>query len=245
MRKITSIKLLSVALLSIAVPCLKADIVITWQGNIISGTDFNNTFGGGLNSDLAGLSYIATYTVDTSLGDLVAATGFASINGGTAYGAGNFASPLVSSILNINGQNYSFGSTLFGGYTRNATGGISQIYSEAQEQNGPAASILFHHLFLFNDSVPFPGLNESLNLAIASGATGYTQAFNSDGSVFYFSAGLSPTNVSIDTLDPNHPTVVPEPGSTALLILVCGGLAAYARRRNRCGQRPTYTHPAQ
>lgn len=235
MQRFIALKLIASALLCLGVPAAKADIVVvTWQGSIISGTDYNNTFGGGLNSDLSGKAYTATYKIDTTLGSLVTAPDYASLNGGTAFGAGNFTSPIASAILSVNGLDYGFASTLYGGYTRNATSGISQIYTEAQQQNGPAVSILYNQLFLFNSSVLFPGLNESLNLPITTGGAGYTQAFNSDASVWFFNANLNPTNVSIETLDPNTPTgptVVPEPGTTAVLIFALGGVAAYARRR--------------
>src|ERR1700687_307532 len=74
---------------------------VTYTGRVSQGTDTLGVFGG---ESLVGLSWVATYTFDTSLGYIFSSP-FGNYNyayGGSAYAAGH-PSPVLSSMITING----------------------------------------------------------------------------------------------------------------------------------------------
>src|ERR1700687_869903 len=72
---------------------------VTYTGTVYQGTDTLGVFGGG---SLVGLSWVATYTYDTSLGYRDTTTNHDNVWGGPYYGSTS-TSPVLSSMITING----------------------------------------------------------------------------------------------------------------------------------------------
>lgn len=211
-----------------------APIVVTWTGTVLNGTDDTSVFGLGTGADLTGRAFTAVYHVDPAGGSQTIAPDFAQLRGGTSFGGGSFASPLLLTSLTINGNTYNFSSAYFGGYQRDATTGRSEIYTEANHQQLPsgAIDILFLTEFRADNSIPFTGLNESL--AIAVNGRGVFQAATGAGARL-FAGNLSPTFVTIETLTTPPTGTVPEPATGAL---VMAAAAALLFKRRCTGSRP-------
>ncbi|MEP7363527.1 MAG: PEP-CTERM sorting domain-containing protein [Acidobacteriota bacterium] len=197
-----------------------ANITITWTGSVSDGTDQSNTFGLGVGSDLTGQNFTAKFVVDPTVGFIQNPANFFDTRGGTDVPG--FSSPILSAELSINSQTFAFLSDKFGGYTRDATLGRSNIYTEAQHQVGASVDILFLSEFLADNSIPFTGIDEDLDVALSAGTNTNFQAFQSEG-VLFFAGHLNPTRVTISSAvgdgdgDGGGGGAVPEP-STALLL---------------------------
>ncbi|MBL8217299.1 MAG: PEP-CTERM sorting domain-containing protein [Bryobacterales bacterium] len=212
-----------------------APIVVTWTGTVLNGIDDTSVFGLGTGADLTGRAFTAIFQVDPAGGLLTSSPGFAQIRGGTNFGGGTYASPLLLASLTINGNTYNFSSDYFGGYERDATPGRSTIYTEASQQQLPSGAIEFLFLteFRADNSIPFTGLGESL--AIAVNGRGIFQAYTGAGSRL-FAGNLSPTFVTIESLTTPPTGNVPEPGTGVLVVTALSAVLLFKRRYT--GSRP-------
>lgn len=239
------------AAMAFAVTPAKAALIdVTWTGTVSSGDvgtagafGIQDQFSG---NELAGQAFTATYRFDTTVGSLVTTATSADLRGGSQFGAGTFASPVVSATLTINGVTVSFGSDLFGGYSRQGGAGVSDIYAEVNASNlGGGVDILFMREFRLDNNIPFAGLTETLTQALGNiGDTvqGVFQQFGDVGNLL-FSGNLASTQVTIAPFNGNQGGGggdggggggdVPEPASLALLALGLG--LALERRRRRAG----------
>src|SRR5262249_41788908 len=74
-------------------------IEVNWTGTVLDGNAIANVFCVPISvgfHDLTGFTFTASYRFDTTLGSLVTGTGSADLRGGSQFGAGTFASPVVS-----------------------------------------------------------------------------------------------------------------------------------------------------
>ena len=213
-----------------------ANITIIWTGSVANGTDDSNTFGLGVSSDLTGQSFTAKFVVDPTVGFIQNPPDFFSTQGGTDVPG--FASPIVSAELTINSLTFSFLSDKFGGYTRDGTLGRSDIYTEAQHQSGPAVEKLFVWAFQADNSIPFTGIDEELDIDLSTSIlTGVFQAFELDGTRL-FAGNLGPTHVKISSAgdgdgdgDGDGSGAVPEPSTAVLLGSAIAALGVLRRHR--------------
>lgn len=210
-----------------------ANITITWTGNVVNGIDDSNTFGLGTGFDLTGQSFTAKFVVDPTLGFIQNPADFFDTRGGTDVPG--FASPILSAELSINSQTFSFLSDKFGGYSRDGRPGRSGIYTEAHHQNGAAVDLLYVDVFLFDNSIPFTGIDEDLAIALTGGQAGVFQAFLTNGTRL-FAGNLSGTYVTISSAgsgngDGDGDGAVPEPSTAVLLGSAVAALGILRRYR--------------
>ena len=99
---------------------------VTYTGTVNSGIDTLGVFGGG---SLVGLSWVATYTFDTSLGYLNSSSSKNDVYGGSKFGT---TSPVLSSMITINGVGKAVGGSYFGEDFGYNDGSTSQQYHIAQ-----------------------------------------------------------------------------------------------------------------
>ncbi len=221
------------AILLLAGSLSASNIQVNWTGSVLEGTDDSNTFGLGMGANLAGQTFQAKVVVDPTIGFIQSYPDFFSNIGGASV-PGYLTSPIVSASLTINGQSFNFQSEYWGGYTRDATPNRSQIYTELQSYGGTAIDEqLFVTVFLADNSIPFTGINESLDIALPSGTSGHFQAFTPNGPGPFgrlFAGNLSPNHVTIGPDVPGGPDV-PEPSSAVLLVSGLGAIAMRFRRR--------------
>lgn len=227
---------LGVAALALGALSAQAAVVVTWTGTVSDGNDTADYFGVGPNANplgnLQGQSFTAQFTIDPTIGSVTTAADYLDVRGGTFTGA--FASPLISATLTINGVTYSYGSSYFGAYQRDATPGRSVIYTEANQEQAPGVlDILALMEFRADNSIPFGGIGESLTQPLSSAFVANFQAFAPGGASLLFSGHFSPTQVTIEPSTTGGPDV-PEP-STAVLVSAAAAFALVLRRR---GQRP-------
>lgn len=212
-----------------------ANITVTWTGTVSDGTDQSDTFGLGAGSNLSGQNFTATFVVDPTIGFIQTNANMFDTRGGTDV-VGFLTSPVLSADLLINSQTFSFASTKYGGYSRLGGAGLSDIYTLAQYQSGAAVSELFLRLFLFDNSIPFTGFDETLDVAISSGTNSNFQAVLADGTIL-FSGHLNPTRVTISSADGNGDGdgdgdgAVPEPSTAVLLGSAVAALGILRRYR--------------
>src|SRR3977135_2303017 len=83
---------------------------VTYTGTVYSGIDTLGVFGGG---SLVGLSWVATYTFDTSLGYSYSSPNYNYVNGGSGSALPN-TSPVLSSMIAINGVGVAVDGSYFG-----------------------------------------------------------------------------------------------------------------------------------
>ncbi len=227
-----------VAALALGALSAQAAVVVTWTGTVFDGNDPADYFGVGPNANplgnLQGQAFTAQFTIDPTVGSVTSAADYFDVRGGTFTGA--FASPLISATLTINGVTYSYGSSYFGGYQRDATPGRSVIYTEANQEQAPGVfDVLVLYEFRPNNSIPFAGLGESLTVPLPAAFVANFQAFAPGGAAMLFNGHFSPTQVTIAPSTPGGGGPdVPEP-STAVLVSAAAAFALILRRR---GQRP-------
>lgn len=222
--------IVALAVLLLSVGSLSANnIKIEWTGTVKDGMDRANIFGLGTNGDLTGKDFKAEFIVDPTLGFVQSYANYFATEGGTGV-FGQPASPILSAILTINGESYSFLSDTYGGYIRDGRANRSGIFSEADHQQSAAKDILFLEVFLFDNSIPFSDINENLDIPLSLGARGVFQA-STPNDVYLFSGNLTPLHVRIGSADVVEPPGVPEPSTTLLTVAGIGLLFGYRRLR--------------
>lgn len=214
---------------------IASPIHVIWSGNVYDGWDDSNTFGLGEGTrDLTGQDFTAEFVVDPDSGNFYSEAGFFSIEGGTNVGDGSYASPLLSASLTINGHSFYFQSDDYGGYWRDGRTGRSDVYTGSLSWGGsidqPNVGMLF-----FDRSIPFGGLNETIDMDLATSLYGgnfwahVPDGPGPDGRLF--TGTLKQTHVKIYTEEIPAGPDVPEPASAVLLVSGLGAIALRFRRR--------------
>jgi hypothetical protein len=200
---------------------------VTYTGTVYQGTDTLGVFGGG---SLVGLSWVATYTYDTSLGYRDTTTNHDNVWGGPYYGSTS-TSPVLSSMITINGV----GKAVAGSYAaylyaeNNGAGGFGEEYHYASNASDAQAEVLINFI------------SNSLGSLPASLETPFTHTMDSRDSIrAYYS--LNDYNLGSETIFADlatltvteHVAAVPEPSTWAMMLLGFAGVgfAAYRKRKN-------------
>jgi hypothetical protein len=201
---------------------------VTYIGKVSSGTDPLNIFGmRGVN--IIGLSWVATYTFDTSLGKRSTSTTRDNVYGGPYYGSTS-TSPVLSSMITINGVGKAVAGS-YAGYLNaenNGAGGYGEEYHYAGDASSTQAEVLSS--FISNNVGSLPG----------SLTTPFTHTMDSrDYIKAYYSLNdynLGPETIFADlaTLTVSeHVAAVPEPSTWAMMLLGFAGVgfAVYWKRK--------------
>jgi hypothetical protein len=210
-------------------------IDVVWEGTVIDGYDTTGIFGGtrGEKLNLDGLSYVAAFRFDTDLGDYVlGGSAYERLVGGAFYGDGSFPGPAVSATITINGGVLSVGNDYWGAYERYdvPSPGMSVLSTEVLQSVGVGIplSMIFNRVRRHDDTLlDTVALTTPYTREYVSGDVpdGHFQFFEDASFTYATSGDISPRRVTI--------TVVPEPGSLAIL----GGLGLtailYGWRRKR------------
>jgi len=205
---------------------------VTYTGTVTSGTDTLGVFGGG---SLVGLSWVATYTFDTSLGYIFSSP-FGNYNyayGGSAYAAGH-PSPVLSSMITINGVgravDASYWGRDFGANTTELGGTYSEQYHHAENYSSGQQEYLTNSIFNANGSL------------LASITTPFTHTVDADDIPYGTYALQIGTNfeyltahLTTITVSEHGVAAVPEPSTWAMMLLGFAGVGFAAYRKKKTG----------
>jgi hypothetical protein len=235
---------LALGALTLAVPAANAAVMqATFSGTIYSGYDTTGEFGAA-GSDLLDQAISLTFTYDTSVG-FQSSPGFEQVIGGPGYGG---PSPMISSVVTINGQSQSLGSGYYDYASLYDYGvhGYDQFYVQSYENStdcvGDICTISGDYALVYTFAF-FEYLADSLDqpftadLSVDDTSYGYfqtyTYAYNTVtgeglGSEYAYGA------YTLDSLVVTQVSTVPLPASFPLIIAALGGLAGLRKfgRRN-------------
>jgi hypothetical protein len=203
---------------------------VTYTGWVTSGTDTLGVFGGG---SLVGLSWVATYTFDTTLGYWYSSSNYNEAWGGYSKGAGH-PSPVLSSMITINGVGRAVDGSYFGqdlGY--NFDYNNERIFSR---QNHMAENYNYgHHEYLEHSIYNYIGL---LPASITTPFTYTVNGSDNASGEYYLWKGTIPERISahLATLTvSDHVAAVPEPSTWAMMLLGFAGVGFAAYRKKKTG----------
>jgi hypothetical protein len=190
------------------------------SGGLGSGIDWLGFFGTA-GANLIGSSWVATYTSDTSLGYLISSSSKNDVYGGSKFGT---TSPVLSSMITINGVGKAVGGSYFGEDFGYNDGSSSQQYHIAQSGQPGQLQTLQNSISTHNGSL------------LASITTPFSHTVDAnDSQTSYFLDDLSGENfyANLTSLTVSeHVTAVPEPSTWAMMLLGFAGVGfmTYSRR---------------
>jgi hypothetical protein len=199
---------------------------VTYTGTVYSGYD---TFGffGIAGASLVGSSWVATYTFDTLSSP---STSYSSSSQNYVYGGSQYGntSPVLSSMITINGVGKAVDGSYLGYDLGYNYGSMSQQYHHAENQSFGHQEYLENYFLDYNLSLP------------ASITTPFTHTFDYDrgaSGTYYLSNGTGSETIfaQLATLTVSeHVGAVPEPSTWAMMLLGFAGVgfAAYRKRKN-------------
>src|SRR6202158_901486 len=126
---------------------------VTYTGTVSSGIDTLGIFGAA-GANLAGSSWVATYTFDTSLGHSYSSSNYNEIYGGSFY---NNTSPVLSSMVTINGVGQAVGGSYAGVVYGVNNGGFSKFSKQshtAEYHSFGHTEYLENYISNYNGSLP-------------------------------------------------------------------------------------------
>lgn len=225
MKSTLFISAMTVAFLAGASPAAAAVKTATYSGTLQSGNDLTGVFGAA-NTNLAGVSYIATFTYDRNLGGSQSTNPglFDSSAGGIFYGTG---SPMISASITINSITKSF-SAGFDDLALTSANPFQQVWHIAQRKVLGADWVQAK----FNPLIAAGSLDQDVAPNAATG-TGSFQIYAYDSltaATTAFATGVF-ANQAIYSVGDASVAMVPEPASWAMLIAGFGLTGAVMRRR--------------
>ena len=198
---------------------------VTYTGTVYSGTDTLGVFGGG---SLVGLSWVATYTFDTSLGHSYSSSNYNEVYGGSASAYGN-TSPVLSSMVTINGVGQAVGGSSAGVVYGVNNGSFSKQYHTAEYHSSGHTEYLENYISNYNGSLPASITTPFTHTVDAKDSTfGYYYLTNGTG-YDSISANLATLTVS------EHVGAVPEPSTWVMMLLRFAGVGFAAYRKKKTG----------
>src|ERR1700738_1709743 len=191
---------------------------VTYTGTVASGTDPLGVFGGG---SLVGLSWVATYTFDTSLGNTHSSPYYNYAYGGSSSGS---ASPVLSSMITINGVGRAVAGSYYGEDYGYASGSFGEQYHLAENYSSGQLEYLENSISNYNGSLP-ASITTPFTYTVGAGDNTYVN-YSLDGTAYIY-ANLTTLTVS------EHVGAVPEPSTWAMMLLgfASVGFAAYRKRK--------------
>lgn len=240
------IRIASLALgaLMLAVPAANAAVMqATFGGMIYSGYDQTGEFGTA-GSDLLGLGISWTITYDTSVGNNSSA-GYEQVSGGTGHVS---PSPVISSVVTINGQSQSLGTGYsdFVHLADNDVYGYDQFYAQSSESvydcvgdictnsSDYAYAFTYTYLEYLADSLDQPF---TVDLSVADYFQGFFQSHAYTYNTFtgeYLNNEYAYAYYTLDRLVVSQVSTIPLPASFPLILAALGGLAGlrtFGRRK--------------
>ena len=196
---------------------------VTYTGTVSSGIDTLGIFGAA-GANLAGSSWVATYTFDTSLGHSYSSSNYNEIYGGSFY---NNTSPVLSSMVTINGVGQAVGGSYAGVVYGVNNGGFSK--HTAEYHSSGHTEYLENYISNYNGSLP------------ASITTPFTHTVDANDSVlgtYYLTnnTGSETIYANLATLTVSeHVGAVPEPSTWAMMLLGFAGVGFAAYRKKKTG----------
>ena len=225
MKKAFLLAAVSAAAMTCAATASAAIMTATWTGVVHSSFDYTGVFGGS-GSSLDGMSFVAHYTYDTSLGYRATSPGVSDVVlGGSAY----LLPAVVSGTLTINGVTHSIG----GGASGLANTLATFVGDETGDQSNDGE---FYTENMFSNQGSTSGTPTNLEAIVpltTVDGTGYFQIYTFDlamnvSKVFAYGALANATyQVQADALPPP----APEPATWALML---GGFALAGVALRRC-----------
>jgi hypothetical protein len=199
---------------------------VTYTGTVSSGTDTLGVFGGG---SLVGLSWVATYTFDTSLGYTYSSSDYNYAYGGSEYGAGH-PSPVLSSMITINGVGRAVDGSYHGWDYGYNIGGVSRQIHIAENVSSGHTENLNNDIYNYNGSLPGSITTPFTHTVDAHDAYAYGYYSLSNGTGYEsIQAKLATLTVS------EHVGAVPEPSTWAMMLLGFAGVGFAAYRKRKTG----------
>jgi hypothetical protein len=207
---------------------------VTYTGTVgsgISGSYGIDTLGvfGTAGANLTGSSWVATYTFDTSLGDPYSSSNYNYVHGGSNYGAA-YPSPVLSSMITINGVGRAVDGSYIGEISGYNSGGFSEQYHIAYDYSSGHQEYLQNYIYNYIGSLP------------ASITTPFTHTVDANDTEFigkyYLANGAASETIYayITTLTvTEHVAAVPEPSTWAMMILGFAGVGFAAYRKKKTG----------
>jgi hypothetical protein len=203
---------------------------VTYTGKVSSGADTLNIFGM-RGVDIIGLSWVATYTYDTSLGYRTTSTTRDNVYGGPYYGSTSI-SPVLSSMITING----IGKAVAGSYAgylnaeNNGAGGYGEEYHYAGDASSAQAEVLSS--FISNTAGSLPG-SLTVPFTHTMDSQDYIKAYYSLND---YNLGSETIFADLATLTVSeHVAAVPEPSTWAMMLLGFAGVGFAVYRKRKTG----------
>jgi hypothetical protein len=190
-----------------------AIIDATYTGTVSSGIDTLGLFGAA-GANLAGSSWVVTYTYDTSLGYSKSSPYENYVYGGINYGN---TSPVLSSMITINGVGKAVDASYYGYILGKETGSSNEQYHTVS-----SSEYLHNYIYNYNGTLP------------ASITTPFTHTVdNNDTAYGTFGAGteIIKANLASLTVSDHVVAAVPEPSTWAMMLLGFAGIGFVAYRR--------------
>ena len=225
----------ALALALAATPAAAVVKIATYTGTIFAGNDITGVFGVA-GQDLAGVSYLTTYTYDRTLGGSRSSNGASPdrSSGGSRYGNG---SPIIDSTVTINGITQHVAGSYFGflELVASPVGGQPMLGMESQyfsdNQSNIVENKIFNYAFTFTGST---FLDENVASTIVRGPGGTIGFFVYNGLTGVTSQSMGADlsgDQAVYSVSDAIGGAVPEPAAWVMMIAGVGFVGAALRRR--------------